>query len=473
MTRKSEICLALVLNGGVSLAIWMGGVVHELDLLRRASCDSTEGLREEDKPVFEFWRNLCRKENKRVLIDIVAGTSAGGINGMLLATAVSRGTALPYLREMWVESADLDKLLTPPNPQKNSLLNGEVFEQEVRKALSLIGNAATADEPVTLFMTATSLNGRCRSFKDASGSEFDARDHRRLYRFENDKKAVVYRVNSEGEWGIEDAPRNDFSTDKTDLLVTAARASASFPAAFSPVNEEPLVDAGHRVHPKSHLRYPASCVIDGGILNNAPFEPVLEAIAERRLDVPVRRVVVYVVPSAGRYQEYITDRSCEEISLPTTLWNAIQYPQEADFRTSTDLLSRVLRNSIRDTQQELFKDAFDELANPCGGKGALQAAAEEIFEHYRRNRAVAAIWLVRQQLAEVDVVTSLVATPDVDAQRVLNTNPIWIPKDKAELHVNFRDWSWGIITAERLLQVLEMICITFLYKNWMCGAKRD
>ena len=32
-----EIRIALVLNGGVSLAVWMGGVTHELDLIRRAS----------------------------------------------------------------------------------------------------------------------------------------------------------------------------------------------------------------------------------------------------------------------------------------------------------------------------------------------------------------------------------------------------------------------------------------------------
>ena len=32
-----EVRLALVLNGGVSLAVWMGGVTHESDLQRRAT----------------------------------------------------------------------------------------------------------------------------------------------------------------------------------------------------------------------------------------------------------------------------------------------------------------------------------------------------------------------------------------------------------------------------------------------------
>jgi len=36
---REQLRMALVLNGGVSLAVWMGGVLHELDLLRRASSD--------------------------------------------------------------------------------------------------------------------------------------------------------------------------------------------------------------------------------------------------------------------------------------------------------------------------------------------------------------------------------------------------------------------------------------------------
>ncbi|MGW0552598.1 hypothetical protein [Streptomyces altiplanensis] len=37
MSDHEETRLALVLNGGVSLAVWMGGVTHEIDALRRAS----------------------------------------------------------------------------------------------------------------------------------------------------------------------------------------------------------------------------------------------------------------------------------------------------------------------------------------------------------------------------------------------------------------------------------------------------
>src|SRR3954447_26084653 len=47
---EKETRLALVLNGGVSSAVWMGGVVYELDRLRRD--DSAQDIREEDRPLF-------------------------------------------------------------------------------------------------------------------------------------------------------------------------------------------------------------------------------------------------------------------------------------------------------------------------------------------------------------------------------------------------------------------------------------
>jgi hypothetical protein len=121
---EKETRLALVLNGGVSLAVWMG--VYELDLLRRD--DSAQDIREEDRPVFNHWKRLADAENQRVSIDIVAGTSADGLNGMLLATAITRGMVLSsprfYLRDMWQEAVALDDLLQPHRPQHSLAARG-------------------------------------------------------------------------------------------------------------------------------------------------------------------------------------------------------------------------------------------------------------------------------------------------------------------------------------------------------------
>ena len=65
---KQELRIALVMNGGVSLAVWMGGVTRELDRVRRAESDSV-------------YAELLELTASTARIDVIAGASAGGING--------------------------------------------------------------------------------------------------------------------------------------------------------------------------------------------------------------------------------------------------------------------------------------------------------------------------------------------------------------------------------------------------------
>lgn len=84
-TSPGTIRLALVMNGGVSLAVWMGGVTRELDIARRASLGQPPpaGASSDQRDHHEFWRDAFTTANKRLEIDIIAGTSAGGLNGAL------------------------------------------------------------------------------------------------------------------------------------------------------------------------------------------------------------------------------------------------------------------------------------------------------------------------------------------------------------------------------------------------------
>ena len=49
----------------------------------------------------------------RVLADIIAGASAGGINGIFLAQAIATGQSLDPLTDLWLDSAEVDSLLDP------------------------------------------------------------------------------------------------------------------------------------------------------------------------------------------------------------------------------------------------------------------------------------------------------------------------------------------------------------------------
>ncbi|WP_225101125.1 DUF3376 domain-containing protein [Streptomyces sp. CoH27] len=459
-TPQPETRLALVMNGGVSLAVWMGGVTHELDLLCRASSGvPEESVPDADRPAFRIWRSITRSAGRKVLVDIVAGTSAGGLNGLILGTALARGAELPDLRSVWEKSAALEALLEPKSP--TSLLSGDSFKEKIDNVLQHIGertSGAQQRQELTLFMTATALDGRSRSYTDGFRNPFDVRDHRRLYRFQYQPESVSYTKQGE-DWGFRTEPLDEFGKDDTPALVLAARATAGFPAAFSPVNEAPLVK--YRRIPKSGYDDPASCVVDGGVLNNAPFQPVLEAITKRRLNAPVDRVVVFIVPSAGRLgPESTAGLRCDEISWSKVLWNAVRYPQEADFRSSAEELCTQLGNSIRDTQLDLFARTGQDPALAQ----QLRSRAEELLPEFRRNRARAVLYDVRKQLADAETVISLAATPEADANRVeailagLQQGANWVPTTAGtEITDPYSGgvWRWGLLTCERALRCMS------------------
>jgi len=451
-----EIRLALVLNGGVSLAVWMGGVTHELDLLRRASRgDREESVPEEDRPVFGMWKRYAERANYKVLIDVIAGTSAGGVNGTLLAAAIGRGSQLPDLRATWLKSAALtcDKLL---GESPHSLLDGEYFERAIGAEFAKMEDVNDSAEPVTLFVTATALDGAPCKYADGFKGKFDVADHRRLYRFHHDPFEVTYvKGEGDGSWRLKTDSRNDFD-DGLGALRLAARASAGFPLAFSPVDEADLLR--YRTRPAHRLDPPdeASCVIDGGILNNAPFEPVLEAIADRTVNGRLKRVVVYIVPSSGQEPQQDTDRApCSDVPLTTIASTSVNYPRESNLRTGTEALSARLSSHTEDLHHQLFMNQRD---SPTQVGGPLQTAAGLIFGEYRVRRAGAAVWKARQLMAGATWRRSLKPTPQGKGEEILEGNPLWVPVDPPTLDqplaANFEEWSWGVSPAERLVWTL-------------------
>ena len=116
--RQKELRIALVCYGGVSLAVYMHGVTKELWKLARASRDYHQGASPLGGTEAIYARLLERIERHfklrlRILPDIIAGASAGGINGVFLAQAIHSGQSLEALTELWLERADVDVLLDP------------------------------------------------------------------------------------------------------------------------------------------------------------------------------------------------------------------------------------------------------------------------------------------------------------------------------------------------------------------------
>ncbi|MGE0230818.1 MAG: patatin-like protein [Flavobacteriaceae bacterium] len=130
MERDKELRLALVLYGGVSLAIYMFGVTREVQKLARASrlyfaepdanirhsqsfpAEGFATARETDTEgvYFDLLQALAGDSEIRVVCDVISGASAGGVTGMFLSRALAHDLPLDPLRELWLTHADVLEL---------------------------------------------------------------------------------------------------------------------------------------------------------------------------------------------------------------------------------------------------------------------------------------------------------------------------------------------------------------------------
>jgi hypothetical protein len=136
-----EVRFGVVMYGGVSLAIYINGVTNELyemacatpkvgdnqgtdrtrDVYRKASwllgnpglrTSYLAHLRDPQSPdPFRKGAPLPLDQRTRFVVDTIAGTSAGGINGLFLAKALANGQEFAPLKQLWILEGDLARLL--------------------------------------------------------------------------------------------------------------------------------------------------------------------------------------------------------------------------------------------------------------------------------------------------------------------------------------------------------------------------
>jgi patatin-related protein len=365
--REKELRIALVCFGGVSLAVYMHGISKEIlklvrasralhaitDRSRRAAASFFDGYDWTDaeydtEPIyFELLREIGRSVELRVIVDIVAGASAGGINGAMLARGISHDLRMEKLRDLWLDKADIGELLSAEAKAKRwskwflrPLFWGamaarleSVRDREVRANLSmfvrsrwfkppldglrmsgLMYDAVTAmgtpasptasllpsGQDLDLFVTVTDFFGSQELVPIHDPPIIHDREHRHLLRFK-------YRRSAAGEVD------SDFDIDNAPALAFAARATSSFPGAFPPAQVleiDRLVaerganwprrgafiaeNFGHYIRAG---RDPATApLIDGSVLNNRPFRAAIDAIHGRPAHRQVDRRVVYIDP---------------------------------------------------------------------------------------------------------------------------------------------------------------------------------
>jgi patatin-related protein len=397
-----ELRLATTMTGGVSLAIWMAGVAREINLLAQASewrravgRDPRPGiLTGPAKESLTLYRQLIDLLDLVVDVDILSGTSAGGINGVLLAWSRVRRSDLGKLREIWMTLGALTELLRDPTDKTTpSLLYGDehMLSSLVAKIPTLTDGpfapqpaenshqTAKLDPPsTTLYVTTTLLNGETSRFTDSFGTLVQDVDRRGLFTFTESNLAKK---------------RDAAAEERTvEALALAARSSASFPAAFEPsfvpfsqgtpkkgkVPARPPMENFANIT-RSHW------VADGGLLDNQPINVVLKRIFDQPAERPVRRVLLFVVPSSGPAPNPVEEPEPDEVDEPLGLIGGLAKDLTA---VTTQSIAADLR-ALRDHQDrmEARTDARLRLAELAIKLPNSQLLSAELLADYKKREA--------------------------------------------------------------------------------------
>ncbi len=300
--KEKELRLALVCFGGVSLAVYIHGSSKELLKLARASkaFHSNPDINAEsrktylypnedliDKPdteliYFDILKTLSPELELRVIIDVIAGASAGGMNSIFLGRALAHDLSMDHLRQHWLEEADvsylvgdkkppstLDKLFSKPiiNYLSNKYLGDTALTKKVQEKLpslmniwklkppfdgkhflGMIYNALSGMGPVTnhslmpyghrldLYVTVTDYYGFRRIVPLNDPPVIREREHRHNFHFGYLNK-IKARTKTQNKRPNNRNPNNiesDFEELDIPALSFAARATSSYPGAFPP-----------------------------------------------------------------------------------------------------------------------------------------------------------------------------------------------------------------------------------------------
>lgn len=401
--RQKELRIGLVCYGGVSLAVYMHGVTKELWKLTRASraYHADEQTEAGTQQLYLDLLEVLEREGGirlRVLPDIITGASAGGINAVFLAQAIHSGQSLEPLTELWLENADVDRLIDPDARNWSSLAKfwapsavemllsrpgnlvsetvAPEMRQRVRKKLArfvrsrwfhppfsgpgftaMLADALIAMEaapcgkpllpknhPLDLFVSATDFYGHLQSLRINSPPFVEESEHRMSFSFRS-------RVPAAGGTGLAHLME----------LTMAARSTASFPGAFPPLKLAEIdgfakarnLDWPSRsaflartmpVHYRSGDHDEVS-LIDGSVLVNAPFSEAIKSLAGRPAVREIDRRIVYVDPNPdAQFHPNMTKRP--DIGFFSAIVGSISsIPREQPIRDDLESIQKMSREA--------------------------------------------------------------------------------------------------------------------------------
>lgn len=386
--RELEVRLALVCFGGASLAVYMNGVSHEILKLVRASKvyhslsaaekadpnvtyrNSTPSLpynTDTEEVYFELLRSIGKTIDLRVVVDVVSGASAGGINGIFLARALAFDLDFDPLRDMWMGLGDIEELMEEETLAQrwskiymypilwlfgDRIWDGEKTHNEARRKLSRFIRSRWFEPPFSgTRMLKWMLDANTNMGEAKPGNSLMPRGHQldlfvSLTNFYGQKHTVSLHdpktieeqqhkvsLKFNHTQGRRSARHSDFDDTNIPGLGFAARATSSFPGAFPPVRLKDLRDYLRQnglpwAHENDFMAKNFGALsedlpsvrdmafIDGGVTNNKPFSSAIKAISDKPAHREVDRRVIFVDPRPEDARQNNRQRKKDRNGIP-------------------------------------------------------------------------------------------------------------------------------------------------------------
>jgi len=421
---EQEISFAVVLYGGVSLAVYINGVVQEIrNLVRATSGDPlSDAERKGPIPVYQRLASLLERGKipsgplppvgvqspeirTRFRVDIISGTSAGGINGVFLAKSLANNVSMTSLQDLWFNEGAIESLLNDKKSYSKTSLN------QPRDTESLLNSRRMYLKLLNAF---DSMDGQSRPAESRDGSESPLADEIDLFVTTTDIEGIpvpiqlfdnmVFERRYRNDYHLRFAggKQNDFQADNNPFLAFASRCTSSFPFAFEPMQLRSMDEILLRssiyasrpyclskstrwqkyypnylagVLPGSTL-FPERSFGDGGYLNNAPFSYAVNALVQKQYDVPTGRKLIYVEPSPA-HPEDAPDKPAPPNAIENSIDALVVIP---GYQTTHNDLVKVLdRNRAVTKINKILADAEQEIEARAASLPEVEKNPQEIW----------------------------------------------------------------------------------------------
>ena len=448
--------VALAMRGGVSLAVWIGGAVGELDLLRRirwtadGDCfflwrsDELPGVDEQViKRARVYAEALRAKGYDCAEFDVLAGASAGGLNSILYSVAQRVGARLDGVLNVWITAGAFWKLMRNPGLLgHDSPLNGDgFFAPGVLEALKVLYSDRKAQvathraSHLVVDLSATVID--TEDARDRSSSQGRAQFH--FVGADHSDPAQETRATAkelgraipdgagDGPGEVAEVPlAAEISLAR---LAYSARTTSSLPGGFEPAliyssfsptadNTNKRIDMSYAFHVHRQGFDAPYRVVDGGLTDNIPIDRAFRAIRSMASEVYSDRVIMYLDPDPPVRTQVRTPHDYSGDAASQILEGAVP--------TRTDPSSRLLKVVSRALGIRVGKESAEDKA------GEIDAYRRNLLLASGRGRSITPLSLAARADAAYDRTLALqeyaqyrIASDSNLLLRVLQDPAVW------------------------------------------------